>query len=213
MADSPTDDELLVALAAVHHPVLSFKKVMALLANEKPQWAIDDTHVRKMLGVLRGDEAAAQAAVEKARRSLDKERSPIFSPAAQEARQVVARARKEQGEAFIAPTAVAQDTEADAVAQEADKAREERAKRQALHAAANKVNLAAGSQLFSNPLCRCSRASVLHVCDRHLRPELPELRRCIFLQHRRMCSMKLWTGASSGDSSSTASCGTRWKAR
>lgn len=150
-AHTPTDDELLVALDDVHHPLLGFHKIVALVKEAKPGWALDDVRVHAALGVIRGDGAAARAAVAKSRRSLDEESSPIQSAAVKEAVEL-ARARKGQDEG------AANSTAADAAVQEAEHARNARVERQALHKAAHQVRLAAESRSFSS--C-CAHAAPL----------------------------------------------------
>eukprot|EP01043_Picozoa_sp_COSAG02_P093738 COSAG02_NODE_30229_length_555_cov_0.774123_1_plen_129_part_10 len=77
MAHIPTDDELLVKLDEVHHPVLSFTKVSSMLADAEPGWTVDAPRLQSALGLLRGNEAAAHAAVAKAKLSLGTGGSPI----------------------------------------------------------------------------------------------------------------------------------------
>ena len=121
MAHTPTDDELLVSLNDVHHPILGVKKLVTMIQEEKPDWNVNTKRVRTALGLLRGDEAAATAAVAAANQSLGKpggaaqaSRTPADTGAAD-----LAEAKQEQEKSKADRVAAAQKAKADAAAQKA----------------------------------------------------------------------------------------------
>ena len=121
MAHTPTDDELLVSLNDVHHPILGVKKLVTMIQEEKPDWNVNTKRVRTALGLLRGDEAAATAAVAAANQSLGKpggaaqaSRTPADTGAAD-----LAEAKQEQEKSKADRVAAAQKAKVDAAAQKA----------------------------------------------------------------------------------------------